>query len=71
MSIRRRAVHVIGENDRTVQAAAAMRRGDAVETGRLMNESHRSLRDDFAVSSNALNAMVECASAHEACYAHE
>ena len=40
---RRRALHVIGENDRTVQAAEAMRRGDAVETGRLMNESHRSL----------------------------
>jgi galactokinase len=65
---RRRALHVIGENDRTVQAAAAMRRGDAVETGRLMNESHRSLRDDFEVSSDALNAMVECASLHKACY---
>ena len=65
---RRRALHVIGENDRTVQAAAAMRRGDAVETGRLMNESHRSLRDDFEVSSDALNVMVECASTHEACY---
>jgi galactokinase len=65
---RRRALHVIGENDRTVQAAEAMRRGDAVETGRLMNESHRSLRDDFEVSSDALNAMVECASAHPACY---
>jgi galactokinase len=65
---RRRALHVIGENDRTVQTAAAMRCGDAVETGRLMNESHRSLRDDFEVSSDALNAMVGCASAHEACY---
>jgi galactokinase len=65
---RRRALHVIGENERTVQAAAAMRRGDAVETGRLMNESHRSLRDDFEVSSDALNAMVECAAAHPACY---
>ncbi len=65
---RRRALHVIGENDRTVQAAEAMRRGDAVETGRLMNESHRSLRDDFEVSSDALNAMVECAKAHAACY---
>ena len=59
---------MIGENERTVQAAEAMRRGDAVETGRLMNESHRSLRDDFEVSSDALNAMVECASAHAACY---
>ena len=59
---------MIGENDRTVQAAAAMRRGDAVELGRLMNESHRSLRDDYEVSSDALNAMVECASAHAACF---
>jgi galactokinase len=65
---RRRALHVISENDRTVHAAEAMRRGDAVETGRLMNESHRSLRDDFEVSSDALNAMVECALAHPACY---
>lgn len=65
---RRRALHVIGENDRTVRAAEAMRRGDAVELGRLMNESHRSLRDDYEVSSEALNAMVEAASEHEACY---
>jgi galactokinase len=65
---RQRALHVIGEDDRTVEAAAAMRRGDAVELGRLMNESHRSLRDDYEVSSDALNVMVECASAHEACF---
>jgi galactokinase len=65
---RRRALHVIGENDRTVQAAEAMRRGDAAELGRLMNASHRSLRDDYEVSSDALNAMVECASSHPACY---
>jgi galactokinase len=65
---RRRALHVITENDRTVQAAEAMRHGDAVLLGRLMAESHRSLRDDYEVSSDALNAMVECASAHPACY---
>ena len=33
-----------------------------------MNESHASLRDDYEVSSDALNAMVECAQAHPACY---
>lgn len=65
---RRRARHVITENDRTVRAAAAMRRGDAAELGRLMNQSHESLRDDFEVSSDALNAMVESALAHPACY---
>lgn len=64
----RRARHVITENDRTVCAADAMRRGDAAELGRLMNQSHESLRDDYEVSSDALNAMVDCARAHAACY---
>jgi galactokinase len=65
---RRRARHVITENDRTLRAAEAMRRGDAAEIGRLMNESHKSLRDDYAVSNEALNAMVEIAAGHSACY---
>ena len=65
---RRRARHVITENDRTLRAAEAMRRGDAAELGRLMGQSHESLRDDYEVSSDALNAMVESAAAHPACY---
>jgi len=64
---RRRARHVISENARTRQAAAAMRRGDAVEPGRLMNASHASLRDDFEVSSKELNAMVTCAQQEKTC----
>ena len=66
--IRRRARHVITENERTVAAAAAMRAGDAVQLGQLMNASHESLRDDFAVSSDALNTIVTCARQHGACY---
>jgi galactokinase len=58
---------VITENDRTEKAARSMCLGDAVELGRLMNQSHKSLRDDFEVSSDALNAMVEIAIAHPAC----
>lgn len=65
---RRRARHVITENARTLQAVEAMRRGDAVAMGRLMNESHVSLRDDFEVSSRELNQMVECALRQPACY---
>ncbi len=65
---RRRARHVITEDDRTVRAVAAMRRGDIATLGRLMNESHVSLRDDYEVSSDALNAMVEAAQAHPACF---
>jgi galactokinase len=64
----RRARHVITENARTLEAAEAMRRGDAVELGRLMNASHSSLRDDFEVSSAALNAMVECARQEDGSY---
>ncbi|MEN6405388.1 MAG: galactokinase [Thermoguttaceae bacterium] len=65
---RRRALHVLTENDRTRQAAQSMLRGDAVALGRLMSESHASLRDDFEVSSDALNAMVEIAAAQPSCY---
>jgi galactokinase len=64
---RRRARHVITENERTLQAVEAMRRGDAVALGRLMNASHESLRDDFAVSSRELDVMVACGRAHPAC----
>jgi len=65
---RRRARHVVSENDRTLRAAEAMCAGDAAALGRLLHQSHASLRDDYEVSSDALNAMVECASEHPACY---
>jgi galactokinase len=64
----RRARHVVTENERTLEAAEAMRRGDAAAMGRLMNASHASLQRDFEVSSPELDAIVECAMKHEACY---
>ena len=66
--LRRRARHVISENERTLQAAAAMRAGDAARLGELMNASHASLRDDFEVSSAALDQMAAQARRHPACY---
>ncbi|HEX7005203.1 MAG TPA: galactokinase [Trueperaceae bacterium] len=63
----RRVRHVVAENDRTLAAAAAMRAGDASRLGELMNESHISLRDDFEVSSKALDAMVSCARSQPGC----
>jgi galactokinase len=66
--VRKRARHVVSENDRTLAAAEAMARGDARTLGRLMNESHESLRDDFGVSSDALDAMVEAARGSSACF---
>lgn len=65
---RRRARHVIGENERTLLAAEAMRRGDAATLGQLMNASHISLRDDFEVSSRELNIMAEVAQAESGCF---
>ena len=64
----RRARHVISENQRTLDAAESMRRNDPTSLGMLMDQSHRSLREDYEVSSDALNAMVEIAQAQPACY---
>jgi galactokinase len=66
--MRRRARHVITENERTLAATRAMRRGDARELGRLMDASHASLRDDFEVSSLELNVMVSRSRRQPACY---
>ncbi len=56
-----RARHVVSENERTLQAAVALDIGDLAECGRLMNESHSSLRDDFEVSCAELDLMVDLA----------
>jgi galactokinase len=64
----RRARHVVTENARTLQAADALGRGDAAEAGRLMNESHASLRDDFQVSRKELDAIVALAQAQPGCH---
>ncbi len=65
---RRRARHVIEENRRTLEAAAAMRTGDVEELGRLMDLSHASLRDLYEVSSVALDQIVDAACASPGCY---
>lgn len=54
-----RARHVVTENARVRAAAAALAAGDVVEVGRLMVDSHASLRDDFEVSTPALDGLVE------------
>jgi galactokinase len=65
---RRRARHVITENDRTLKAAEVMRAGDAAALGLLMNASHESLRDDFEVTNAALNTIVEIARQQPGCF---
>ncbi len=56
-----RARHVLGEQVRVAGAVKAMIAGDVASLGRLMDESHESLRDDYEVSSPALDAMVRAA----------
>ncbi|MEW6264913.1 MAG: galactokinase [Thermodesulfobacteriota bacterium] len=65
--LRRRVRHVLSENERTLDAAEAMRRGEAETLGRLMTASHQSLKDDFEVSTPALNVMVEAAMSLPGC----
>jgi galactokinase len=60
-NVRKRCRHVIAENQRVVESVDALARGDAAAFGRLMDASHRSLRDDYEVSCAELDAMVEAA----------
>lgn len=55
------ARHVVSENQRTQAAAEAMKTGDWPDFGRLMNESHDSLRDDYRVSCAELDIVVDAA----------
>jgi galactokinase len=57
----RRARHIVGETARAVECAAALRLGDAERVGALMSASHASLRDDYEVSTPALDAAVAAA----------
>jgi galactokinase len=58
----RRCRHVVTENDRAQAAARAMGTGDSEEFGRLMYASHRSLKEDYQVSCEELDHLVEIAS---------
>lgn len=64
----RRCRHVITENARVLEAAEALEKGELDRFGRLMDESHRSLRDDYEVSVPELDLMVELASRIEGVY---
>ncbi len=59
--IRKRAKHAIYENERTILAKKALDDGDIITFGKLMNESHDSLRDDYAVTGIELDTLVDLA----------
>ncbi len=64
----RRCRHVITENARVLIAGDALEQGDLDHFGQLMAESHESLRDDYEVSSDELDLMVELAQKVEGVY---
>jgi galactokinase len=64
----RRARHVVTENQRVLDAIAAMRAGNVEELGRLLDASHASMRDDFEITNDALNIMVSIARRQPGCY---
>jgi len=57
----KRASHVVTENDRVREAVKVLEQGDLKFFGKLMNESHKSLRDDYEVSSRELDVLVDLA----------
>ncbi|MCX8107311.1 MAG: galactokinase, partial [Verrucomicrobiae bacterium] len=63
----RRAAHVVGENDRVLRGAEALRAKDFESFGRLLFESHRSSQKNFENSCPELDVLVELASADPAC----
>jgi galactokinase len=64
----RRAKHIVTENERVLEAMQVMKSGNVKRLGELFNASHDSLRDDFEVTNDALNIMVDCARQQGNCY---
>ncbi|MBQ7464411.1 MAG: galactokinase [Lachnospiraceae bacterium] len=56
---RKRAKHAVYENTRTIKAVSALRSGDIEAFGKLMNESHISLRDDYETSCSEIDVLAE------------
>lgn len=67
-NIYRRCRHVVAENARVMETIRALAAGDLGAVGRLLDASHASLRDDYEVSSPALDAMVTAMRSVEGCY---
>jgi galactokinase len=66
--VRQRARHVISENERVIAGVNTLQAGNIAEFGRLMNASHASLRDDYAVSIPEMDALVASAQRVSGCY---
>ena len=60
-TVRRRAKHAVYENQRTIRAVKALSENDIALFGKLMDESHISLRDDYEVSCEEIDFLVDTA----------
>ena len=67
-TVYKRARHVVSENERVLRAAETLEHGDLRAFGQLMRQSHLSLRDDYEVSCEELDVMVEIAAKLPGCY---
>ena len=57
--IRKRVEHVVYENERVLESVKALKNNDLIQFGKLMNESHNSLRDLYEVTGDELDTLVE------------
>jgi galactokinase len=67
-TVQRRARHVVTENERVREFAAALQAGDFDAAGKLMTAGHASLRDDFGTSTAQMDAVVEQLAARRGVY---
>lgn len=66
--LRKRCRHVISENARVLRATQALRANNLQEFGRLMRQSHESMRDDFEISCAEMDLLVELAEKQDGVY---
>ena len=63
-----RSHHVVGENKRTEDTVSALEKGDWSKVGQLMNQSHTSMKDDYEVSCEEIDILVDIAQEFEGVY---
>jgi galactokinase len=68
VNVYKRCRHIVTENKRVELAADALQRADLPAFGKLMEEAHRSIRDDFEASCTELDTLVEIATSLPGCY---
>ena len=65
--LNKRARHCIAENQRVMDAAAVLKAGNLQELGRLLNASHKSLKEDYEVTGIELDTLAETSQKQEGC----